>query len=132
MVEHDRHLATAQRNESFFLSFDLVSTPYLDWAVTALFYAALHYVEAYLGQHNGLIGRQVPSPAGGHHATGHRERFQKIESDAFLSVVQADYRQLYDRSIDARYNLSAATATDVLALFQNQYRSVKEHILPRL
>ena len=42
------HRQQAQHNEEFIASFDLDSTPYLDWVVTAIFYAALHFVDSYL------------------------------------------------------------------------------------
>jgi hypothetical protein len=40
------HLDRARHNIRFAESFDLATTPYLDWVVTAYFYAALHLVEA--------------------------------------------------------------------------------------
>jgi len=42
------HKQQAQHNEEFIASFDLDATPYLDWVVTAIFYAALHFVDSYL------------------------------------------------------------------------------------
>ena len=42
------HRQQAQHNEEFIASFDLDATPYLDWVVTAIFYAALHFVDSYL------------------------------------------------------------------------------------
>jgi hypothetical protein len=42
------HLHRAEHNEESYLSFDLITTPYLDWVVNGIFYSALHYIESYL------------------------------------------------------------------------------------
>jgi hypothetical protein len=42
------HLNRAQDNERLAGSLDLNSAINVDWAITILFYAALHYVDAYL------------------------------------------------------------------------------------
>ncbi len=42
------HLARAQNNLRFARSFDLATTPYLDWVVAAYFYAGLHLIDALL------------------------------------------------------------------------------------
>lgn len=41
------HLTKAQANEKFADSLDASVYPNADWALTALFYSAVHYVEAY-------------------------------------------------------------------------------------
>lgn len=46
MPSKDAHLKQARHNFSLFQSFD--KTKYPDWAVTILFYTALHYVDAFL------------------------------------------------------------------------------------
>jgi len=48
MPAKDEHLAKARGNESFALSLPLNSNSGVDWALVALFYSAMHYVEAYL------------------------------------------------------------------------------------
>ena len=44
MATEQAHLRQAQHNEQFLTTFDPAITPYLDWAVTVIFYAALHYI----------------------------------------------------------------------------------------
>lgn len=41
----DQHRQQAEHNKAFIRDLDLDTTPYLDWAVTVAFYAALHLVE---------------------------------------------------------------------------------------
>jgi hypothetical protein len=50
----EEHIAKAEGNAAFALSLPLEDQARIDWALIALFYAAMHYVEAYLstiGQH---------------------------------------------------------------------------------
>lgn len=46
MPDKDDHLAQARHNTEFYRSID--SQDYSDWAATALFYAGLHYIDAFL------------------------------------------------------------------------------------
>ncbi len=46
MGTKEAHHKKAQHNEDFFNHFDLKTTPFLDWVVTAIFYAALHHIRA--------------------------------------------------------------------------------------
>jgi hypothetical protein len=48
MPEASAHIAKAEHNEKFAAVIRGLSTEFLDWVVTAYFYAALHYLEAYL------------------------------------------------------------------------------------
>lgn len=61
---------------------------HLDWELTSLFYAALHYVDAFL------------LPDDPH---SHRRRNQCILARAELRSVYPSYRLLQDRSRDTRY-----------------------------
>lgn len=45
MPTADQHRQQAEHNKAFVQSFDLDTSPYLDWVVTAIFYTALHLVE---------------------------------------------------------------------------------------
>lgn len=46
MPDKDDHLAQADHNTEFYHSFDRQN--YSDWAATVLFYAGLHYIDAFL------------------------------------------------------------------------------------
>ena len=45
MPQPTEHIAQAEKNERLYDS--LLGTEFNDWAITGLFYAALHYVDAY-------------------------------------------------------------------------------------
>ena len=46
MASKDAHLKQAAHNEKLYSQ--LLNTQFLDWAVTAIFYSGLHYVDGYL------------------------------------------------------------------------------------
>lgn len=63
------------------------------WAITALFYSAMHALDAYmLGRHG-----EVPSE--------HRDRWPWFRDRRYpeLKRFAHDYKELYDNSRDARY-----------------------------
>ncbi len=48
MPSTGEHIKKAKHNEEFADSFDKKKSPYLDWALTGIFYSAVHYIEAFL------------------------------------------------------------------------------------
>lgn len=90
MASSKDHYAQARSNEGFYeaLGSDSSTTP--EWAMTALFYAAVHYVQAAC-----LDLRAGPIPQ------DHRERKAAIRNQ-FRSVAN-DYETLYHESRKARY-----------------------------
>jgi uncharacterized protein (UPF0332 family) len=62
-----------------------------EWAVTCVFYAALHYVQAYFVSHGGDI-------------VTHKNRASAIQRDARISGVYDEYRELESLSREARYD----------------------------
>jgi len=62
----------------------------VEWAITAHFYAALHYVAAYFAS------------SGQYHAS-HGTRLRDIKKHPILSTIYDEYQDLYNISRDARY-----------------------------
>lgn len=81
------HLARAEANARF-SGIHASNGPFLDWAVTALFYSALHYVDAYLA----TLG-----PTGVHPRT-HGIRTALVAKDTVLSSVRVEYEHLKSRA----------------------------------
>ncbi len=108
------HIAFAEHNEKFVGSFDLDSTVYTDWVVTGMFYAALHYVEAYLA----LLGEQPED---------HRARDSHVKRH--MPEIGKDYRRLKDDSINARYYGYCFSADDIRRTVIPNLEAVKTHIL---
>jgi hypothetical protein len=58
-----------------------------------IFYAALHYVDAY------LAGKNM-------HPLSHEQRDREVENNGSLSGIYPDYRRLKDLSRAARYEIA--------------------------
>ncbi len=90
------HIGKAERNEQFFQSNNLRTSPFNEWGVTVLFYAAMHYVDAILAQESRL-------PPKWRQPHNHPNRNTGVAKSTTLGLIYNNYKNLYDRSIDARY-----------------------------
>jgi len=115
----DEHLAKAGHNEKFVAA---IVDPFWDWAITGIFYAALHYLMAFLATK-------------GDHPGTHQVRNSHIHRDATLKPIYVDYRELQNESEDARYMernpATAFTEADVKRLTVN-LRNIKNLVTPLL
>ena len=78
--------------------------PFSDWAVTALFYSALHEVDAYFAARFDV------------HPGTHAARERAMRRDSELAGVEHNFRELQSASTDARYEGSRFTPADVAEL----------------
>jgi hypothetical protein len=108
------HLGKARQNEEFAHSLNPLSLCSLEWAVTANFYAALHYVQAYFAAQ--AITFKM-----------HTNRATAIARDARIKTVYPDYREMQDASEAARYEVNAIKLED-LARAQTCLARVKDAI----
>ncbi len=104
------HINQAVHNEA--LSRSLQAGSYTDWAVTALFYAALHLLDAVL------------SPQG--RLKSHPKRVNFVFSSPDFSSVAAHYQELLDRSQDARYDCFRFSPPFVQNLISNDFQPFKQ------
>jgi len=79
-----------------------------------IFYAALHYVDAY------LAGKQM-------HPLNHEERDQEIQNNGSLTDIYKDYRRLKDLSRAARYEI-ANYPREKLELAKYRLARIKAHL----
>ena len=114
MPDLNNHLNFANRNDQF--SQDLVSEQrHLDWAVTVMFYAAVHYVETYFAMNN-------------LHDTSHIGREGTIHRDRKLRRIYAAYRELKDDSVKTRYECHIFPAKEIVSRIQPNLLAIKNHI----
>jgi hypothetical protein len=112
------HEQEARDNETF------ASTLYLDdaiqrkWMVVVLFYAAVHWIEAYLDQQFGI------------HSHDHDERRRRVVTR--LPTISISYEVLYRRSREARYEAMPFNQLAVERLVNVHYRAVRTHLLALL
>jgi hypothetical protein len=89
----ERHLQTAERNRGI-SSMHLAVTPQTlpkEWSAVVAFYAAVHYVNAYLWE----IRRYAPPD--------HDSRNRLVAGDVVLGQCRFEYRRLLDAGFRARY-----------------------------
>jgi hypothetical protein len=116
MSTADEHVERAEKNEGFANALSRTNAIEVDWAITALFYAALHYIDAYFLSHR--WGRP----------RFHFEREGKIRDTGELLGIWPDYRRLKDMSPAARYELANYSESDFLAAAGALSR-VRSHVL---
>lgn len=119
MPQKHEHVAKAKHDEEFVNSLDLSTTPYLDWAITALFYAALHYVEAYFASMK-------------RHSPDHRTRDSAIQRDSRIRALYNDYSELKNFSINARYYVTTFSPRDVTVDLLPRLANIRTRITPML
>lgn len=115
MPPKHKHLYQARKNERFIDDLNIQTTPYLDWVITATFYAALHYVEAYFASK-------------GKHCPNRIKRQEEIDNDNQINNIYASYRKLETESRHARYHCVVFHLQTVEQLRSNHFLPIKQHI----
>ena len=110
------HLARAKQNLEFAKSFDLDTTPYLDWVATAYFYAALHLVDTLIWH----IERADPEDHSARHTYLRRW---------YLIGISVEYRDLKDLSEDARYRLTTFSKPKIENRIVPLYNEIERHVM---
>jgi hypothetical protein len=118
MATKQEHVAKADNNAAFALGLDLKSQVNVDWALTALFYSGLHYVEAYFAKIGALP----------HTHETHGKRTKLIVFDSKLKTVSNEYFELQNFSRQARYDCGTIKATKVTSEAAPALETIKKHI----
>lgn len=116
MPTTEQHLAQAATNERLALAWEATDP---EWAATALFYAALHYVDAFFyldGQIN-----QNPDSFRSH-------SIRDSEVARRLNPVFAAYKRLSDVSREARYDCIPFNTGRVQRLRESSLFPIKRHV----
>ncbi len=100
MPSRAEHIAKARTNE---VVAEELQAGHPDWALTALFYAAVHWVDAVL---DGLDGMSV-------HPRSHTQRDRQVVSRPSLAAIERDYFALKDMSVAARYTAQSFSPENV-------------------
>lgn len=113
----EEHKNKAVENEALSASLP-DTTSGIEWAITVQFYAALHYIAAYLAME-------------GQHYASHGTRLRAIEKHPVLSVIYDDYQDLYNISRDARYECMGLLAKH-LNFAKTKLAAIKRTVCPYL
>jgi hypothetical protein len=114
-----QHRDKAENNEFLVSTLD---NPFWDWAVVGIFYAAVHYIHAYLS------AKAIPLPP----EMNHGKRMTLIERIADLKPMFYEYREIYNESRDARYDPLITFGQKDVARLKGNLEKVKAAILPHL
>ena len=101
MPSRDEHLEKAHGNEVFAASIVPENQTRIDWKLVVLFYAGLHYVEAYFASQFGI------------HSRSHTMRDSYVGKDANLKKVYSSYQHLKYFGYNARYEMFGFTIKDI-------------------
>jgi len=112
----EEHIAKANGDAAFALSLSLDSQPQIDWALVALFYAALHYVEAYLAVIFGM------------HTRSHTRRDSIVGRDSNLRRIFHEYQDLKFFGYNARYEMGVFRPKDVTDQAVPKFEKIKSHL----
>jgi hypothetical protein len=115
MTRND-HLAKAERNRDFARNLPKRDATHTGWALTALFYAALHYVSGYLIEFN-------------FSTRDHDEMKAELRRNPMLTPIFNDYADLLDFSFNARYRMRHYGANDFAradAIFKRIEKRVRD------
>lgn len=113
MASVDEHVQQAERNEA--VAEYLADGGFYDWAITALFYAALNLMQAY------FLEKRV-------HVASHYERRIRILNDSDLRPVSTVYNSLKIRSECGRYECQLFDREEYDATKDGPYATVIQHI----
>ncbi len=119
MPTSSEHLNWAQQNESLVSIFELTDAFEVTWAITVVFYAAVHYVDAY------LVKFKYNKPI------DHAQRDSMIIKDDHLTTIWRDYKRLKDLSRAARYECADFRSQDLVGA-KKRLSPVREPIASRL
>jgi hypothetical protein len=113
LATEDQHLSQFEHNQA--VAQRLALSTDFDWAMTALFYAGLHLMQAYLVR----IGVTAET---------HIQRERQILMIPELSPLMDAYRMLRDHSEDARYECRAFSREEFEAIRGGTFASVVTHV----
>jgi hypothetical protein len=123
--ERKYHLAKAKYNLEVSTHLK-ANTAYTDWAVTALFYSALHLVDAFLdGQEDLHKDERHPRKHSANAATGNGGRGRNQLVQALLKPVRKEYRSLEEASRRSRYDMEVL-GPDAYDRLVDQYKRVEQ------
>lgn len=88
------------------------------WAVVALFYAALHLVQAHAIAKSGPLQEPVPD--------NHNERIKYVNKH--LGRIEADYIRLEEGSKSVRYDLWQPTPEEIARYHDQAFARIRTHL----
>jgi hypothetical protein len=111
----DEHINKADGIVVLATSLPLKTQAEIDWSLVMFFYAAVHYVEAYLSTK-------------GQHLRSHTTRDSYMGKDSTLKKIYAEYQDLKFYGYNARYEVSRFTRKDVTNEAAVSFQDIKSYL----
>jgi len=127
MATPQEHKGKALHNERFLDVRELTGGEFVDWAVTVLFYSALHWMRALAAQEGYQIKAYRSYKKG---ILGEEEVFRG--TGVFTQQAFDWYSHLKDDSRDARYEMKQFSVADLRDLRRNFFKPFKLFVTSRL
>lgn len=115
---HTEYLRKARSNRAFAETLDPNNPTHAGWALVALFYSALHFVQAY-------------SAKFGHYYSSHKDRNADMQRNPVFDEIIVDYNELAILGWNARYTCMAYGATTYQEAL-DCINAIQRHIEDRL
>ena len=126
MAPPPQHKAKALHNELFLQVPELTGDEFADWAVTVLFYSALHWMRALSAQEGYQVRGYRPYK-------GYPGEDEVLQGTGIFTPQAFEwYRHLRDESRDARYETQPFSASDFRDLQQNFFKPFKSFVTSKL
>jgi hypothetical protein len=117
VASESQHTQKAEGNERFVESLLAAPSPFLDWAVTGLFYSALHYCRAVMARNKFTNVSTYPQED---------RLFATLAPLKRRPDIFSDYRALKDDSRAVRYDMWGPSLNDVADLRSNEFTRVRQ------
>lgn len=131
-MKTSKHLRQASRNEILASQFGNPALAAYDWAITTLFYCALHFVDAYLFELRSIDPEGHTTTR--NKTTGLTNRGRNDLVKLHIPSIHQDYLVLYSASRRARYEvayLEPTAANYYQKLKNNEFARVREFFRQR-
>lgn len=119
MATFTQHAQKAEHNEQLVSSVLSAGSTFLDWAVTGLFYSALHYCRAVMAK-NGFTNVSTYAEMDQH--------FSVLAPLKRRPDIFQDYRQLKDDSRAARYDMWNPSLNEVNDLRKQEFARIRQFV----
>ena len=119
MPSIDQHVTKAEANYAFAQSINLESQAEIGWALVVIFYAAVHYIEAYFATSE-------------RHLRSHPTRDSLVGKDVNLKSIFHEYQELKYYGYNARYEMTEFTVQDFRTEAISNFVKIRDLITPLL
>jgi hypothetical protein len=116
------HISKAKRNNRYVKAQITKLPQFNEWAITGLFYCALHYIDAVLSQDPNLSERYKEP-------MGHLDRKDAVSNCLSLKDIASLYLQLDDRSRQARYKQTHFPEQVFADVWKNLFIPIRENAM---